>query len=284
MNFLRKIKSGYYRIVVRGPRYLEGALKGNAVRAYWYRDIKNFGDLLTPALLRHFGFTPVHTSPVKAEMISVGSILEHVAESFSGTVIGSGFIHESSRMDLQFAQIQSVRGPLTRERLSARHRKVSLGDPGLLAPLLLSTRPKKRFIVGVLPHHANLDPAYLSKIATIYRHEIKVINVMDDPICVIKKISECEHILSSSLHGLIVADALGIPNAWVEENSLLGGGFKFYDYYASLGVDHVNPVHLKGHETLCELTKHTSIRPQERIFELQNSITNIFENLRKNMQ
>jgi pyruvyltransferase len=46
---------------------------------------------------------------------------------------------------------------------------------------------------------------------------------------------ECEKIISSSLHGLIISDAYGIPNARVNvSNKLFGGDFKFIDYYKSV--------------------------------------------------
>jgi hypothetical protein len=52
---------------------------------------------------------------------------------------------------------------------------------------------------------------------------------------VVKAISECKLILSQSLHGLIVADALGIPNVWIEPSSkMIGGEFKFHDYFSTI--------------------------------------------------
>lgn len=56
----------------------------------------------------------------------------------------------------------------------------------------------------------------------------------------IDDILSCEFIISSSLHGLILADAYRIPSAWLiaEKNtggSRPGGGeFKYYDYFASV--------------------------------------------------
>ena len=45
------------------------------VRAYWCR-ANNFGDWITPVLLRHYGFNPVYSTPAGAAIVSVGSILE----------------------------------------------------------------------------------------------------------------------------------------------------------------------------------------------------------------
>lgn len=41
--------------------------------------------------------------------------------------------------------------------------------------------------------------------------------------------------MCQSLHGLVVADALGIPNIWIEPTpSMAGGRFKFDDYFSTL--------------------------------------------------
>jgi pyruvyltransferase len=49
---------------------------------------------------------------------------------------------------------------------------------------------------------------------------------------VIAEISECELIVSSSLHGLITADSLGIECVWLRTSKPLYGAseFKFHDY------------------------------------------------------
>ena len=52
---------------------------------------------------------------------------------------------------------------------------------------------------------------------------------------VVEEVVKCRRIISSSLHGIILADALGIENKWVYSDFVLGGGFKFRDYAASLG-------------------------------------------------
>ena len=65
------------------------------------------------------------------------------------------------------------------------------------------------------------------------------ISVSIDAMETLRAIGECEMIASSSLHGLIVADALGIPNWRVSfARELKGGDFKFRDYALVVGRQH----------------------------------------------
>ncbi len=270
-----------YRLTIQLPSLIEGVLKGNAIRSYWYRDIKNFGDLLTPALLRHFGFTPVHAYPENAKLIGVGSILEHVDESFSGVVLGSGFIFEKSRLELPKAYVLSVRGALTRQRLGPRHQRALLGDPGILAPLLIGKRPPVRYDIGIVAQHVNLEPKYLPGILAKHHQHVCAISVVADPSKVVWEIAQCAHVLSASLHGIVVADALGIPSAWVTEEAIYGGRFKFDDYYSALGEQGINPVELKGDEDLSQLIAYTSARSIHAVEQLQGQAQGMFEKLRE---
>ena len=61
----------------------------------------------------------------------------------------------------------------------------------------------------------------------------RCLDIFDDVGSFISQLTECEFILSSSLHGLIMADSFGIPNQWmVLSDKVEGKNFKFYDYYS----------------------------------------------------
>lgn len=60
-----------------------------------------------------------------------------------------------------------------------------------------------------------------------------LIDPRDAPEVVCHQIASCARILSSSLHGLIMADAYGVPNRWIAPGKQ--GWMKYHDYAASIG-------------------------------------------------
>lgn len=183
------------------------------VAAYWYRREVNFGDLLTPWLLDKHGIDARWTHPNQAQFFGCGSILQQLPRRYRGTIWGAGLI-EPGRLDLSTARVLALRGPLTGTA-------DVYADPGLLVSLYVP-RPDVEHRVGVVSHY--IDPL---------PHDGYRIDVQAHPAQVAGEIARCETIISSSLHGLIVADSLGIPNMWVYSPKVVGNGFKFADYAAS---------------------------------------------------
>jgi pyruvyltransferase len=170
-----------------------GTLLGNKVSAYWYTDTVNFGDLLTPLLLRYYGLNPVHSSPERAEVVSTGSILEHVPEDYGGYILGSGLIFDRERL-LDKATVLAVRGELTRERIGAP-KGVPLGDPGLLVPKLLTQKPEKTHVLGLVPHLSDSTDPRITSIKNRCGKDVLVIEVRRRPTQVLNDIAACEYIL-----------------------------------------------------------------------------------------
>lgn len=68
---------------------------------------------------------------------------------------------------------------------------------------------------------------------------------------VVDEIVECEYILSSSLHGLIISDAYRVPNLWIEFSHPVGGNrFKYHDYFSSVNRTEKEPLVV---HTSCDL-------------------------------
>jgi pyruvyltransferase len=246
-----------------------GILLGNKITAYWYAGETNFGDLLTPLILDYYGFTPVHHDIDGAEVLSVGSILQDAPEDFVGHIIGSGLIDDFTR-EFPQARVWAVRGELTRERISART-DVPLGDPGLLAARFLKKRQSRSYRLGVVPHYMDKRDPKLVELKKKYKEDVLMIDVQRRPLAVFEDIDRCEYILSSSLHGLVVADSLCIPNRWLSLSAKVRGkGFKFRDYFSSFGVSH-DAYHLSGGETLLELQRYCH-PPPESIPEIAHEL------------
>ncbi|MBN2600985.1 MAG: polysaccharide pyruvyl transferase family protein [Candidatus Marinimicrobia bacterium] len=251
----------------------------NPIRVYYWKDHPNFGDLITPALLRHYGFKPVHFYPHRAQLVSTGSLIEHIPNHYSGVILGTGAIDEKTTVRFPFAKVVGLRGTFTKERLAVIG-DIALGDPGLLAHRLLKKRSAKKYKLGLIPHYSDAGNPVLEQIRNHYPEKVVIINVEDEPLAVLLKMDECEHILSSSMHGLICSDALGIPNKWVQLSSLLGGNFKFRDYYSVFNLVPY-PVKLSGMESLEELIRLTSMIDQAKLVETQNKLEGEFKSLTK---
>lgn len=239
---------------------LLGIIHGNRVTAYWFVGQKNFGDLITPLLLKHYGLTPIRKPPHAAELVSTGSILQSVSRTYPGTILGSGLMHEQPVTGYPLARVLGVRGALTRQLIGAAD-DVILGDPGLLARGLFTRATAKKYVLGLAPHIVDKQDERLQQIAQRYPHEVTVIDVQRAPEKVFYDIDCCEAILSSSLHGLVTADSLGVPNAWITlSDRVKGNGFKFRDYYSALDAS-FETCTLSGRETLAELTGMTHAPP-----------------------
>lgn len=201
-------------------------------RAFWFDGIANFGDALTPWLLRRAGIVPIHAQPRTAELTGVGSVLEMLPSDFAGAVWGSGLLKDGEKA-LPNATILAVRGELTRERVGANS-TTPLGDPGILVSRFLR-RPRTRWRLGIVPHHMHeADPLWKELRARAPR-AIHIIDVRRGASVVVREIAACEYVLSTSLHGLITADSFGIPAVWARrEPDLWGGRFKFHDYESAV--------------------------------------------------
>lgn len=229
-----------------------------SIKLYWCRgdgrsDLgkQNFGDYLSPLLVGVLSRKRVEYSPVQqADMIAIGSVLgrERKAKAFGflprrlhiwGTGTGAEHARYSGRH-----YYHAVRGALTLAQVEDIKTAPVLGDPGLLSPMLLSNRKAhavKRIRVGIIAHYADkAEPAVSRLLESIPGAQL--IDVFSPVEEVLSQISSCDFVLSSSMHGLIVADSFGVPNQWL----LLSRGriseYKFSDYYSVFGLNNVEPV------------------------------------------
>ena len=215
-----------------------------------FADICNMGDQLNRLVLdRLFGFEAEPADPEDAEMFGIGSHLSLLAKINPArrppvAVWGTGFISELSttaRIPATGIEFRAVRGEMSRRVLEGklgRSLDVPTGDPGMLASLLFTEPVPKAHRLGVIPHFRERDDPRFPELSRLSDDSV-VIDPTGEPLSVIREIAACELVISSSLHGLIVADSFGIPNLHVKVSDRVNGdGFKFADYYSAFGIGH----------------------------------------------
>jgi len=239
---------------------------------YWWHGTPNFGDVLSPLVLRwisgcavlNIEDLPRYRGPV---YLTIGSILDGVAIK-NAVIWGSGFISSQGRMATEPRQVLAVRGPLTRQNLLDQGVKCPevYGDPGLLVRRMFDPTLSREFEYGVVPHFKDkgLIPPLL-----VRNEDVNLIDVQSKPAEFIRELCRCKRILSSSLHGLITADAFGIPSAQFSLSDRISGGgsFKFMDYYESVGREPVPPFDLTKMKSIEEAEDHlvlTDVEPTIR--------------------
>lgn len=216
-----------------------------SIKTFWWRRVKltgirpNFGDELTPGLVKSlFGQRCSWSRAPHCEMIGAGSILEMVQLRRAPTTLkvwGSGFGLSEDSTERQFSypdfDFYAVRGQLSLGRIEP-DREVAVGDPGLLASRVYPRADRVDGRIGLVYHWMHKNDPVVRALAR--ERNITLIDPSRNPTKVVAEITSCEFVISTSLHGLIVADSYDIPNAWIELTQEIGGnGYKFEDYYSA---------------------------------------------------
>ncbi len=212
---------------------LSDRLRMNGVcRVHYHLGRPNFGDDINPWFFSRVGGADFRWGRTdRAHVLGIGSVAAKLTDR--SVIAGSGFIEPVAASSLpRPAGVFSVRGRLSAEILGAEPRHV--GDPVSLIDLLLPAPPAGTHL-GLVPHACNYR-AY-RELAGRLRPEIQVIDPRAEPLDVVAQIAGCARVASQSLHGLIVADAYGLPALWIAPTpSMVGGQFKFRDYFTTLSA------------------------------------------------
>jgi len=233
------------RIPVKLARTIAMRARSDAIVVHWANRRmvgQNWGDKLNPVLVRMLsGQNVVHAydvfpRPRWPEHYVIGSSLER-AQKRDGVVWGAGFIAAGQGIRRAPRAIHAVRGHHSRERLAELGidcPKV-VGDPAMLLPRLYRPRSiGRRYRAGVIAHCYERDLACVQP--ENLPDDVLAIDITGGVFGVVDRICACDEILSSSLHGLICAEAYGIPARWIRlSDRLAGDGFKFLDFQTSIG-------------------------------------------------
>ena len=213
--------------------------------------LQNFGDEIgagvVEGLLRKAGYNAPREMMKKNSsstserppnrVLTIGSIAQQAGEC--DVLWGTGVRSFSESYVTPLIQVRAVRGPLSRQAIMHHHPRLFVpavyGDPALLLPHIYPDWKATRLPgdtlhsrVTVIPHFRDLNNigpsdkySILSPVAVHWED-------------VVHAIINSTFVISSSLHGLIVADAFGIPSRGLLLN-LEEPDFKFADYYLGTG-------------------------------------------------
>jgi hypothetical protein len=225
--------------VSRDERAEEAGIPDSSRVSMWWMKTPypgKIGDILSPWIVEKVSGAPVKFGRREASLLGVGSIIKFATGE--STVWGAGTQRSLDRLSAD-ATYKAVRGPLTRDLVLASGGACPpvYGDPGLLLPRYLPrAQSNPSFKLGLIRQ--------VSQTAKALRldgvKDIRLDGVGQEAIeRVVDDIVDCEVILSTSLHGIIIANAYGIPARWcsfVDDAGFADDGMKFADYFLSVGL------------------------------------------------
>ena len=220
-----------------------------------YERNQNFGDNLGPAIVESllkmffdvkdvqlpiYNFATSKNLRTKKQvcLLHLGSVI-HFASPVDH-IWGSGILYEDREVKSvpPTNQIYAVRGMLTAAKIKKGWRPDALGDPARLIRLIGLSNEEYcgsscAYEICFVPHmkDANVYQPAIGGVVHVFWPNTTWTNMIEN-------LSNCRFVICSSLHCMIVSDALGIPNRWVQfkgsNTEKIAGLFKFQDYLSSI--------------------------------------------------
>jgi pyruvyltransferase len=230
-----------------------------------FQKVANVGDAIGGRIVAEVTGRPVQLAgeePLDVpNLIAAGSIA-HWADPRS-ILWGCGMIDERHPPVCRPARVLAVRGRLTRDMLTRRGVPCSdiVCDVGFLLPDLIPPSAERTHAIGIVPHYVDRTNRFVARLA----HEgAAVVDPGLEPEEFVARLTSCQRILSSSLHGLILAHAYGLDAAWVRlSRGVYGRGFKFADYCSSVGLDRREVRHLSPRRHSLDRMLEACWRPEK---------------------
>ena len=203
----------------------------------WKKDCKeqNLGDYLAipiyEYMTKRFGLDPNKKVKDTIHLYTVGSLI--LLGHQDAVIWGSGILQTESpgfhwkRNSYRKLDVRCVRGPETMRRLKENGYDVSkcvMGDPGVLMPLIYQPKESEKKDYSVILH--------MSVKENETKNQIDILT--SDWKDTIDQIYNSKLVISSSLHGIILAEAYGVPAILLDKIEF-SDRFKYNDYYYSTG-------------------------------------------------
>jgi len=232
----------------------------------YFDSVLNVGDQINPYLIKAISGKEAYNvkTGIFQHLVGLGSMF-HVSNRNS-IIWGTGIISEEPEFKYRTScrSVTAVRGLLTekiiKENGTIGQDQVVMGDPGILMPLFYFPKVEPVKAVGVIPHYVDANLDFLKD-----SDRFSVIDVDQSPEEFIDQLLSCQSVISSSLHGLILADAYDVPNKWVSfSDGITGGSFKFLDYYSTTNRPNEDCILIDGEkslfDTVTQIKKYASIK------------------------
>ncbi len=261
----------------------------SAVRTAYFDRVPNVGDQVNPLLLAAItGRRAVQATDLfQPHLLAVGSLMARSTRV--SQVWGTGVIDPDGGVGgVMKANVHAVRGQLSYAALRSSGVSmgdVALGDPAFLAPELLgiSKAAAPSYAIGLVRHYLDRDNPMWARWKAA--PGVVDLDVGAAPGVFLAQMAQCAVVISTSLHGLVFAEALGIPNLWVRAgDALIGGEFKFRDWFSTTRRPQAAPHLLQANDAPADLAAGAAIResaidasalrsafPHHRLEELQSS-------------
>jgi pyruvyltransferase len=220
------------------------------ITGYWISNVDNkytnFGDILSPYIFSKFGMNLVYEEK-NPSIYGIGSLLHMCPNDYQGYVWSTGFMYNTKTLHLKNDPI-CVRGKLSKKQFINDTSNTHLGDGGLILEKIYEPkiRGSIKYTLGIMPNYCDIvnmrdDP--IEKFDVFNNPDVIMIDPRNYIETVINDIYSCENIITSSLHGLVVADSYGINNGCFKSRETniaihhMQDSFKFKDYYSVFDMD-----------------------------------------------
>ncbi len=224
----RRLIWGSERALHRSPRKSTCPRATAVLTPMFWSPGPNMGDALNPYIAaRVLGATPVYVSRrFHGKLLAVGSIIEFTQPN--DVVVGAGAIVDRI-IDARGARILATRGPLTERLIRNADLPGIYGDLALLLPDVYQPRLAAHGKIAVVPHYVDREVMVIQDPAVV-TIDVEAPDIFSQ----IDLIAGAEAVVSSSLHGIVIAEAYGVPAVWVQPSqNVIGEGFKFRDHFAA---------------------------------------------------
>lgn len=236
------IRRAIYKIKRGNNRNLtslnDSQTEANQVNLEWWKRRDNLGDCLAipifEYMLKYYGINGDAKVHGTKHLMTVGSIIG--SGEFDTTVWGSG-IHRMNNIkrlaeqrDFRKYDIRAVRGPVTRWFLTQNGYACPeiYGDPAVIMKEIYRPNSfEKKYDISYIQH--------IDRKKDVENKDIHLIDIRTtDYKRFIEEICSSKRIISSSLHGIILAETYGVPAVFFNDD-MDREIVKYYDWYWATG-------------------------------------------------